>query len=70
MISTTQDRLESDVGGSFIDDLLGIVGHELENEIVWREDVSHVEAFVCGETWSRLKFFTDGEYEEEWHKIK
>jgi hypothetical protein len=70
MKKTTEDLLEGTVGGSFLDDLLGLLDYP--TDIEWFENTTHVEAHSNGKIWRRSKTFMHGfgQYEEEWISIK
>jgi len=64
----SQGEIESEFGGSFIDDILSEIGYPPEEHLVWKIDNNHVYVMHNNIMWSRSPNFDGnvGEYLEEW----
>lgn len=55
MQSTSQNELEGTVGGSFLDNLLGLINYPPEDDITWYENDTHVEMRWAGRIFRCVK---------------
>jgi hypothetical protein len=70
----SQDELEGSVGGSFLDDLLGLIDYPSEDEMKWYEDNIYIEMHWAGRVFRCVKNQreSDNGYlleEDEWHEV-
>lgn len=70
----SQDELEGSVGGSFLDDLLGLIDYPSEDKIKWYEDDMYVEMHWGDRIFRCVKEQREGDdgyllEEDEWHEV-